>query len=71
MSTKRQGEEVDKMEFEDVSTEFCVKRCTHCPRIFARPQTYTQYVTEYKEKQARKHCKPLHSSENIVTPTFL
>jgi len=35
MQTKRQGKEVTKMEFEDTCTESCVKRCTHCPRIFA------------------------------------
>jgi len=32
-------------------TEACVKRCTHCPRIFARPQAYVQHVAECKEKQ--------------------
>ena len=54
METKRQGEEVVKMEFEDARTEACVKRCTHCPRIFARPQAYAQHVAECKEKQAQK-----------------
>jgi len=54
MQMKRQGEEVDKMEFEDACTEACVKRCTHCPRIFARPQAYAQHVAECKEKQAQK-----------------
>jgi len=54
MQTKRHGEEVDKMEFEDACTEACVKRCTHCPGIFARPQAYAQHVAECKEKQAQK-----------------
>ena len=46
MQTKRQGEEAAKMEFEDDCTEACVKRCTHCPRIFARPQAHAQHVVE-------------------------
>ena len=54
MQTKRQGKEAAIMEFEDACIEACVNRCTHCPRIFARPQAYAQHVAECKEKQAHK-----------------
>ena len=68
--TKRQGEEAVQMEFEDDDTEACVKRCTHCPRIFARPQAYSQHVAECKEKQEQKDSQKttavLRSAVEIV-----
>jgi uncharacterized C2H2 Zn-finger protein len=54
MHTKSQREDAAKMALEDACTEAWLKMCTHCTRIFARPQAYVKHVEECREKQAQK-----------------